>query len=183
MKINSKKHSASIISKLNLNRVPEIVCEIYEASVIESFCDKYVEKKYILRDVENASGKYFLCHNKDECLKSAKEYSGAFSLAVSCFSYENIVLLGEICLTKDGIIIVGSDDKTVHHRNVYQKAIINCNTTLDDDKIWEVPGVEEIINYVVDHNLYDVVVEFVVYDKPVGLNKNKVLITELRSDY
>jgi len=183
MKILSKAHSASIISKLNLNRVPEIVCDIYEASVIESFCDKYVVKKYILRDVENPSGKYFLCHNKDECLKSAKEFLGAFSLAVSCFSYENIVLLGEIYLTKDGIIIVGSDDKTVHHRNVYQKAIINCNTTLDDDKIWKVDGVEDLIAYIVKHNLYDVIVEYVVYDKPVGINNEKVLIVELRSDY
>ena len=183
MKINSKKHSASVISKLNLNRVPEIVCETFEASVIEAFCDKYIEKTYILRDVENPSGKYFLCHSKDECLKSAIEYSGAFSLAVSCFAYENIVLLGEIYLTKDGITIVGSNDKTVNHRNVYQKAIINSKTTLDDDKIWEVPGVEEIIDCVVSNNLYDVIVEFVVYDKPIGLNKNKVLITELRSDY
>lgn len=183
MKINSKKHSASIISKLNLNRVPEIVCEIYESSVIDVFCDKYIAKKYILRDLETASGKYFFCHNKEECLKLAKEYSGAFSLAVSCFAYENIVLLGEIYLTRDSITIVGSNDRTAHHRNVYQKAIINSTTTLDDDKIWEVEGVEDVINYVVTHNLYDIIVEYVVYDKPVGVNNEKVLIVELRSDY
>lgn len=183
MKILSKAHSASIIANLNLNRVPEVICKTYESSVIESFCDKYIEKKYILRDLENANGKYFFCYNKEECLSSAKEYLGAFSLAVSCFAYENIVLLGEICLTKDSVTIVGGNAKDIHHRNVYQKAIINTHTTLDDDKIWEVPGVEEIINYVVSHNLYDVIVEFVVYDKSIGLNKNKVLITELRSDY
>ena len=39
------------------------------------------------------------------------------------------------------------------------------------------------INYIVIHNLYDVIVEYVVYDKPVGFNNDKVLITELRSDY
>lgn len=183
MKIESKKHSANIIKKLNLNRVPEVVCDTYEKFVIESFCDKYVAKTYILRDVENPSGKYFLCHSKEDCLISAMEYSGAFSLAVSCFAYENIVLLGEICLTKDFVIIVASNDKTVHHRNVYQKAIIDLKTTLDDDRIWEVEGVEELIQYVVDHNLYDVIVEFVVYDKGVGVNDNKVLITELRSEY
>jgi hypothetical protein len=183
MKILSKKHSASVIKKLNLNRVPEVVCDIYEEDVIVSFCEKFVEKTYILRDVQNPSGKYFLCHNKEECLISAKNYEGPFSLAVSCFAYENIVLLGEICLTKENITIVASDDKTVHHRNVYQKAIINKKTTLDDDSIWDVDGVEDIIKYVVDHNLYDVIIEFVVYDKPVGVNNNKVLITELRSDY
>lgn len=183
MKITSKRHSASIISKLNLNRVPEIVCETYEASVIESFCDKHIENTYILRDVENPSGKFFVCHSKDECLDNAKNYSGAFSLAVSCFAYENIVLLGEIYLTKDSITIVGSNDKTAHHRNVYQKATINKNTTLDDDEIWEVPGVEDLIAYIIKHNLYDVIIEYVVYDKPVGINNDKVLIVELRSDY
>lgn len=183
MKINSKKHSANIISKLNLNRVPEVVCGIYEASVIHSFCDKYVSKKYILRDLENPSGKYFFCHSKEECLNSAKEYSGAFSLSVSCFAYENIVLLGEIYLTKNSVTIVGGNDKDIHHRNVYQKSIINTCTTLNDDKIWEVDGVEDLVAYIVKHNLYDVVVEYVVYDKPVGINNEKVLIVELRSDY
>lgn len=100
-------------------------------------------------------------------MKLAKEYSKAFSLAVSCFAYENIVLLDEIYLTKDNVTIVGGNAKGVVHRNVYQNAIINTTTTLDDDKIWEVDGVEEIITYVVNHNLYDVIVEFVVYDKPI----------------
>ena len=183
MRIESKKQSASIIKMLNLNRVPEVVCDVYETAVIESFCDKYVAKTYILRDVENPSGKYFLCNNKAECLVNAKEYKGSFSLAISCFAYENIVLLGEMCLTKDSILIVGSNDKNTRHRNVYQNAIINTKTTIDDNSIWSVNGVKEIFQYVVEHNLYDVIVEFVVYDKPVGLNRDKVLITELRSDY
>lgn len=183
MKINSKKQSANIIKKLNLNRVPEVVCEIYEPSVIETFCNKYFAKRYILRDAENPSGKYYLCNNKEECLKNAKEYLGTFSLAVSCFAYENIVLLGEVFLTKESVTIVGGNAKGVVHRNVYQNAIINTTTTLDDDKIWDVDGVEDLINYIVNHNLYDVIVEYVIYDKPVGLNNDKVLITELRSDY
>lgn len=183
MKILSKAHSASIISKLNLNRVPEVACNIYEASVIRSFCDKHVSKKYILRDLENPNGKYFFCSNKEECLSSAKQYLGAFSLAVSCFAYENIVLLGEIYLTKDSVTIVGGNAKDINHRNAYQKSIINTCTTLNDDKIWEVDGVEDLIAYIVKHNLYDVIVEYVVYDKPVGINNEKVLIVELRSDY
>jgi len=183
MKIESKKHSASVIKKLNLNRVPEIVCDVYEASVIESFCDKYVANKYILRDVENPSGKYFICKSKQDCLTYAKEYSGSFSLAISCFAYENIVLLGEVLLIKDKITIVATNEIGVAHRNVYQKAIINTTTSLYDDAVWAVEGAESLINYIVEHNLYDVIIEFVVYDKPVGVNNNKVLITELRSDY
>lgn len=183
MKINSKKHSASVIAKLNLNRVPEVVCDIYDPNVIENFCNKYISKKYVLRDAESASGKYFFCKSKEECLNLAKEYGGKFSLAISCFAYDNIVLLGEVFLTKDSITIVGGNDKDITHRNAYQKSIINTTTTLDDNKIWETDGVEEIIQYIIEHNLYDVIVEYVVYDKPVGINNEKVLIVELRSDY
>lgn len=104
-------------------------------------------------------------------------------MAVSCFAYEKIVLLGEILLTKESVTIVGGNSEGVKHRTVYQNAIINTHTTLDDDKIWEVDGVEELISYIIKHNLYDVIVEFVVYDKPVGINNEKVLIVELRSDY
>lgn len=64
MKILSKSHSSRMISNLNLNRVPEVVCTTYEESVINSFCNKYVANKYILRDLENPSGKYFFVHAK-----------------------------------------------------------------------------------------------------------------------
>ena len=183
MKILSKKHSSEVIKNLNLNRVPEIVLSAYDQQSIIQFCKKYPSTKYILRDVDNPSGAYFFGKNVDECLESAKKYVGNFSLGISCFSYKNIVLLGEILLTKNGVTIVATDDGEVHHRNVYQKAIINTTTTLDNDKLWDVDGVETLIQYLVEHNVYDVIVEFVVYDQPVGVNNHKVLVVELRSDY
>lgn len=183
MRIDSKKHSSSIINQLNLNRVPEIVCDTFQKEVIESFCDQNIAKIYILRDLETPSGKYFFCKSKEECISNAKQYAGTFSIAVSCFAYDNIVLLGEVYLTKESVIIVGGNDKDIHHRNVYEKATINKSTTLNDKSIWKVEGVEEIITYLITHNLYDVIVEYVVYDKPVGVNKEKVLIVELRSNY
>jgi len=35
----------------------------------------------------------------------------------------------------------------------------------------------------IKHNLYDVIVEFVIYRDSVGVNKERVLIVELRSEY
>lgn len=182
-KITSKANSSTVINNLNLNRVHEIVCSIYDKGTIELLCDKNIASKYVLRDLENACGKYFICKSKEECVNCAKEYDGRFSLAVSCFAYSNIVLLGEVCLTKNGVTIVAGNAKDIHHRKVYEKAIINTTTTLDDNSFWEVDGVEDILGYVVKHNLYDVIVEFVVYDRPVGVNNEKVLIVELRSEY
>jgi len=57
------------------------------------------------------------------------------------------------------------------------------NTTMEDDKLWEVPGFNDLIKYVIEHNLKDTIVEFVVFNHNVGVNNEKVLIVELRSDY
>ena len=183
MKILSKKHSGQIIKKLNLNRVPEIVLTEYNAEIISNFCDNNASTKYILRDLDNTSGQFYFCLSKEECLNCAKAYTGNFSIAVSCFAYTNIVLLGEVLLTKNNITIIAGNHPKIHHRNANEYALINTITTLDDDKIWEVEGVEELVKYIVEHNLYDVIIEFVVYDKSVGTNKEKVLIVELRTEY
>lgn len=183
MNIKSKKHSNEVIKMLNLNRVPENVFPVYNEQMITEFCLKNPSSMYILRDVENPSGNYYLCKTKEDCIINAKNYTGAFSLGISCFAYTNIVLLGEIVLTKNDITIVATDDKTLNHRTVYQNPIINKTTTIEDNSLFDIDGVELVINYLAEHNLYDVIVEFVVYDKPVGTNNDKVLIVELRSNY
>ena len=104
-------------------------------------------------------------------------------LAVSCFKYKNIVLLGEVCLTKHNISIIAGNNKSIHHRNICDCVLINTTTTIDDKKLWQVKGVEEIIQYMLKHNLIDIIVEFVVYDRPVGVKNENVLIVELRSEY
>ena len=106
MKILSKEESSKIISRLNLNGVPEVVFHKYDREAVEKFCDKYVVSRYILRDLENPSGQYYFCKNKAECVESAKNYKGAFSLGVSCFAYKNIVLLGDVQLKKDSIKMI-----------------------------------------------------------------------------
>ena len=39
------------------------------------------------------------------------------------------------------------------------------------------------MRYISDHELYDVIVEFQVYDIKLGINKENVVITELRTGY
>ena len=183
MKIESKQHSADVIKKLRLNGVPECVFHEFDEQGIKSFCAKYFSTKYILRDLDSPAGKYYFCANVDECLQNAKNYMGTFSLGVSCFSYTGLILLGEIYLTKENVTLIARTDDKANHRNIYENADFKLNTTLEDDKLWEVPGFDLLIKYIIEHNLYDIIVEFVVYDKNVGVNNEKVLIVELRSDY
>ena len=183
MKIISKEESSKIIARLNLNGVPEIVLHKFNKKLIEEFCDKFVVSKYILRDLENPIGQYYFCKNKTECCICAKNYKGTFSLGVSCFAYKNIVLLGDIQVKKDSVTLVARTDENANHRNIYDQTEINFTTTLDDEKLWDIQGFDLLIKYILDHNLYDVIVEFVVFDRNVGVNNEKVLIVELRSEY
>ena len=183
MIIKSKKHSSELIKKLDLNRVPEILLDEYDYDKISAFCDKYKEPLYILRDLESANGMYFFCKSKSECLENAKEYKGRFSLAVSCSSYEGKILLGDIMIGDNRVVIGARNDPLSHHRNIYDKPCICLDTDWDDKRLWKVDGVEKLFNYILSKKLFNVVVEFVVYDRKVGINQDEVLIVELRTDY
>ena len=39
------------------------------------------------------------------------------------------------------------------------------------------------MRYIIDHELYDVIVEFAVYDCKLGINNENVVVTELRTSY
>lgn len=184
MKIESKRHSAEIIKRLRLNGVPEIVLHEFDEQAIVNFCTKYPSTRYILRDLDSPNGKYYFSANLEECLINAKNYTGSFSLGISCFSYGGVILLGEVMLTNSNITLVARTDDKATHRNIYDQSEINfVNTTMENDKLWEVPGFNDLIKYIIEHNLKDVIVEFVVFNHNVGVNNEKVLIVELRSDY
>jgi len=183
MKIESKRHSADIIKKLRLNGVPEIVLYEYDKEAITNFCTKYPSTKYILRDLDSPAGKYYFCKDLKECVNNAKNYTGSFSLGVSCFAYKGLILLGEVLLTKEDITLIARTDEEANHRNIHDRADYNIHTTMEDNKLWDIPGCDLLIEYLIKHNLYDVIVEFVIYRDSVGVNKERVLIVELRSEY
>ena len=183
MIVKSKRHSSELIKQLNLNGVPEILFKEYDANAIEMFCDKYQEPVYILRDLDSPSGMYFICKSKQECIDNAKNYKGQFSLAVSCVSYTGKVLLGEIMISNNRVVIGARNDKDSHHRNIYDNPCIRLDTNFDDKRLWQTHGVEDLFNYLVNKNIFDTIVEFVVYDHPVGVHGNNVLVVELRSNY
>ena len=119
MKIESKRHSAETIKRLRLNGVPDLILHEYDEEAIMNFCQKYPSTKYILRDLDSPAGKYYFCSNVNECLKNSKNYTGAFSLGISCFSYGGMVLLGEIYFTNNNITLVArTDDKALNELSI-----------------------------------------------------------------
>ncbi len=179
MKIANKQDSFNQIKKLGLNRVPEIIATKNDKQKVEEFFSIYKAPVYVLRDVKHAMGKTYFIHDKDECLKHIDEYKDFFSLAVSIKSYPGRVLTGDIYISGDNVELTYSTDPEATSRTLDQSIF----ATIDDDRLWDVPGFSDLIKYVTANNLLDVIVEFAVYKSGVGTKKEKVVIVELRTDY
>ena len=100
---------------------------------------------------------------------------------------EDIVLVGDIKVTRDGgyemVDLIARDDEDGTNRNVYENPKYNLHCSLDDDNLWKIPGISKLMDYINSHELYNMIVEFIVYDCKVGVRKENVVIVELRSNY
>lgn len=186
MFIKDKADSVAQIEKLGLNHFPEIVCGKHDKKSIEDFVNNFPADEYCLRDPNGTVGKYYFVNTVEEILEKAEEYDGVFTLCVSANPYdEDIVLLGDIKVYKNDnmVDITARTDSSANHRNIYTDPQYNMHISLDCDELWNIPGFSKLMSYISQYELYDVVVEFVVYDCRVGKNKENVVIFELRSEY
>ena len=179
MKILNKTDSLNQIRKLGLNTVPEIVVSPSNLIKIDEFVKKYPASQYVLRDTSQPLGQYFYA-SKDGVKEIAKNFTSNFSLAVSFYSYGKFLLIGDIMISGDRVELTASTNNNSNHRNADE---ISIYSNLYDDELWKIKGFSELAKYIADKNLMDIIVEFVVFDKKVGTKKEKVLITELRTEY
>lgn len=179
MKIINKQDSFQQIKKLGLNRVPEIIASKNDKQKVEEFLDKNKAAIYVLRDIKYAIGKTFFITSKEECMEKINLYDDLFSLAVSIKSYPGRILIGDIMVNGDNVELTYSLDENTTHRNLDN----SIYSSLDKDELWEIPGFNELIKYITEKNLFNVIVEFAVYKNKVGTKKEKVLIVELRTEY
>ena len=188
MIIRTKKDSIEQIKRLKLNHFKEEVFGVRDIDKIEEFFIKNPAKEYCLRDSDKASGKFFFVKDFKEAQKFIKKYKNNVTICLSANEYdENIILLGDIKVQKqfgnDVIDLTARTDKDADHRNIYKNPKYNLHTNLENNALWEIPGFSKLIKYITEHELYDLVVEFAVYDCPVGVNKENIAIFELRSEF
>lgn len=188
MIVKTKRESIAKRKDLGLNGFPEGLFSVKDLTGIETFFKSNPASEYIIRDPIHPAGKYFFVNSFNECKEKLSQYEELITLNVSWNEFkEDIVLLGDIKVKKsfgtEVVDLTARTDSQATHRNIYEEPEYNLHTNLEDDRLWKVPGFSKLINYIVEHELYDVVIEFIVYDCPVGIKKEKIVIAELRSDY
>lgn len=184
MIIRNKLDSIKKISELNLNKFPEQLFKENEEEKVKEFLQKYPAKYYAIRDKSKTGGIFKLKVDYDKVLDEIKDYN-LFTINVSSVNYiDNQLLVGEIeFLSNDEVYAILSLDKGASVRDALSNPTFNLKTDIFDKKLNKIPYFNMIYQYIINHNLKDVIVEFALFDKEVGIKKEKVIIYELRTHY
>jgi hypothetical protein len=187
MKISNKIESLKKIKELKLNQLPEKFFDEFNAKIIIGFLENNKAEYYAVRDKSTAmSPKHKLAVKNADVLNYCKNNKlQSFTINVSSYNYrENQICAGEICIHSDFTIdYILTNNPSYSVRDCYKNPDFKGVTDIFDKKIKYIKGFDAIIDYVIKYNLFDVIVEFTVFNCPIGANKENIIIWELRTDY
>ena len=189
IKIKDKKDSIYKMKELGLNYFPQDVFDVQDLTGIKMFFDTFQVDEYVLRSPDKAMGNFYYVKSFDEAVPLLKNFNDFVTISVSYRQYkDDLIIIGDIKIHKgfdgfDTVDLTARTDKEATQRNIYENPQYNLHCSLEDNKVWNIPGFSKIVRYIIDHELYDVIVEFSVYDGRYGVNKENVVITELRTSY
>lgn len=184
MKIYNKIESIEKIKELKLNRFQEELFRKNEQEKVIDFLKATKAKYYAIRDKSKANGIFKLKVEFEKVLEEIKEYD-IFTLNVSSANYtDNQLLVGEVeFFSNNNVYITLTDDKEASVRDALRKPVYNLKTDIFDKKLNEIPHFDEIYDYISKNELFDVIVELAVFNIPVGINNERIIIYELRTHY
>ena len=184
MVISNKLESIKKINELKLNRFPEQLFSENDIEKVKEFLNIYPAKYYAIRDKSKSGGIFKLKVASEDLLNEIKEYS-LFTINVSSANYvENQLLVGEIEILSNGDVYATlSTDSSASVRDALRNPTFNLSTYIFDKKINKIPYFDLIYQYIINHNLQDVIVEFALFDTEVGINNEHIVVYELRTHY
>lgn len=184
MIIKNKIESIKKINELYLNKFPEELFRTNEEDKIKKFIDKYPAQYYAIRDKSKTGGVFKLKVDYDKVIEEIKGYN-LFTINVSSANYsENQLLVGEIQFLSNGeVYAILSIDPTASVRDAISNPTYNLKTDIFDKRLNKIPHFDYIYEYIIKNNLQNVIVEFALFDKNLGINNEKIIVYELRTHY
>jgi len=184
MIIKNKLESMRKISEFGLNKFPEQLFKAGEQEKVKQFLISYPAQYYAIRDKSKAGGIFKLKVATNDVLAEINDYD-LFTINVSSANYvENQILVGEIEILSNGEVYATlSVDPTASVRDALKNPTFNLKTDIFDKKLNKIPHFDLIYQYIITHDLQNVIVEFALFDKEVGIRKEKIIVYELRTHY
>ena len=78
---------------------------------------------------------------------------------------------------------IGSTNPNFTGKMAEQFPDFSISSNIFDEKLSSIPKFDLIYKYIVEHNLIDVIVEFAIYDCPVGIFNEPIIIFEIRTEF
>ncbi len=78
---------------------------------------------------------------------------------------------------------IGSTNPNFTGKMAEQFPDFNISTNIFDKKLNYIPKFDLIYKYIVEHDLIDIIVEFAIYDCPVGIYNEPIIIFEIRTEF
>lgn len=185
MQIKNKLESVQKIKELKLNHFEEELFHEGEEQRIQKFLNQYSYQYYAVRSKSTVAHiKSRIKVPKEEVVEFSRNFD-VFSINVSSTNFLNHLLLnGDIMISSFGEVwILAYKNEDYSGREDENAPDFNLKTNLFDKALNDIPGFDILYKYIVDHNLLDVIVECAVYDIPLGIYHEQVILFEIRTDY
>jgi len=180
--IKNKTESDYEIKKRGLNRIVEEIFQKGDVKGISRFLEENPYPYYNIRDKSRSRGQFLYKLTKNEVLLQCDNYD-KFSVYESlCDADERLVLQGDIFINNKFEIMASLDDrKNIPLRIATNDPKYRISLDLKERREPSIPGLTEMIDYLISHELFNVYVELTMFEIPVGINEEKILVWELRN--
>lgn len=184
MRIKTKSESIATIKRLGLNQFQEAFFDGFDEDKVKAFLDTTQFEWYDVRDKMTAASPKTKAVRSEEVIEHCKRTNiEKFTVGISFRNYEkNHICVGEMNIHGDTIDYFLSNS-VCSPRELLKNPDHSGVTDIFDKKLHYIKGLQEAIDYAFEHELFDVIIEFWVFNIPVGIKNEKVVIRELRSDY
>lgn len=180
----NKRESQDLIGRLDLNRITETLFNINDIAMIKEYLSVTDYPFYSVRDM-NPSGTFLYSVPKERVLTELKNRNYTeITLSESLYrnDRENLLIQGDICITQKGRMTAAlSDERGVSLRYATQNPSQRIDIDLTYDRLPKIYGLHKIIDYIYEKELLGIIVEIGLYNIPVGIKREPIIVWELRN--
>jgi len=181
--IHNKNESLSYIRKRNLNRPMQKVFQPGDTKGVKEFLAETNLALYSIRTMRKGGGFFAYAVESDNVASTIAILDQPVWIGESFYVADMyLVLQGELLISKDLKVLATLSDRpcTPLRRMIDYDTFKVCADLLYESEP-SIPGLKEAINYCIRNNLVDSTVEFTLYDRPVGINRENIIIWEVRN--
>lgn len=180
--IKNKNQSDYWIQKLKLNKVNFCTFTKVQVNEVIQYMNNNPCQFYSMRSKIKSSGKFLYGLTRQEVLNNINNFE-LFSISESLINADNnhLLLQGSIQITNDWICKASlSDELGISNRQAENNPKYKLCFDLIDDYEPSILGLKHVIDYYIIHELFNAIMEFTLYDISMGVNKENIIIWELR---